>query len=229
MKLKLSLAKSTLVALFLFAVATVFVSIQRPSNKTTLGTATTAGPTARVRQRGSLKFEVDISTLEDGDRQYPKKLIVYDDEFELAYLTIDYWNPVIIDTKDTFPNLFILNEYHGPNSLKWDYFIFPKSKPSFIVLRSKYDSETAYLEAFGIYKFDGGKVQRVFKLGYGDKQAKILSAEFSEKDNSFVIKRTYTNWETGDKFNESEQYRWDDPSQAFKLNDTKQSLWDGKE
>lgn len=215
-----------LVVIVLLVVA-VIVSIRQLSPKMILEMTPAVTPTVTsivqqpklVGQKKTPRLEVKISSLDDGGRNYHKKLIVYDDEFDLAYLTIDYWNPVIIDTKETFPNLFTLNEVFGGDNLKWDYFLFPKSKPRFIVIRSIAETEMWHLEAFGIYRFDGSKVERVFKMGYGDSQAYSRQAIFSEKDKSFVIDRSYTkNWEIGEKVRSVEHYVWSEADQNFVAN-----------
>lgn len=129
----------------------------------------------------------------------------------------DDFNGIAIEDDVSFPDLFYFPGYED-NSILRKVMVFPKNKPKFILVKSIEYTGGSYLEAFGIYKLNNGKVERIFKKGFAELKGRGVSIEPSDfRDEFRITVSRISDYSTGDWETTIEDYTFDNSINSFKL------------
>lgn len=176
---------------------------------------------AKQTQKDNAPDEVCISEIELADLnedKLPEYLINCRNKIKLIISPYsDDFNGITMEDDVSFPDLFHFLGYED-NSILRKVMVFPKNKPKFILIKSIENTGGSYLEAFGIYKLNNGKVERIFKKGFDELKGRGVSIEPSDSKDEFRITVSrIPDYSTGDWETTIEDYTFDSSINSFKL------------
>lgn len=125
-----------------------------------------------------------------------------------------------LEDKQSFSDLFTFNGFD--EYLQREVATFPKADPKFIVIKSIFYSGATYLEAFGIYRVNGKRIDRVFKSSFSDDGGRSKSIDFSDTEDEFEI-ISLTRPDINSWYKTIKMYRWNSSLNTFELINTQTS------
>lgn len=147
-------------------------------------------PVIQTQKENNNTDEVCISKIDLGDLNKDKKseyLIQCKGKVEIIVSPYtDDGNGKNIEDVSTFPDLFHFPGYDDSSILR-SVMVFPKTNPSFILVKSELNTGGSYLEAFAVYKLKDGKIEQILKKGFNDLKGRNVNVVPSDNKNEIKV------------------------------------------